>query len=351
MSAKFTIGVIGAGMWGNQEIEKFSQATRSRVKWVCDPIQERLDKVTAKYPVEKTTPDYHDLLADPHLDAVVVVTPPYLHVPIALEALDAGKHVLIEKPMAINVSQIDQFTAAVKAHPNQVVLEGSCRHARLQPKFGFVKNFIESGALGDVYHMHFAGMGQGTFVEYNPQGTWGQTKRLAGGGAFLDWGVYDMSFHLGILGDKPQLTEMQAFTVNGLRDLSAYVETADVEQHGAALMKFDTGMTFYYERGSGVHNEVNFDTRIYGTRGGLRFQYPAWSGGAGGVGEIEYFCDEGGKPQQKKLSVDMSTHPPHDHIPVVEHFLDCLEGKAEPMMPADLAAKHLRILLQIIDSN
>jgi predicted dehydrogenase len=343
MSAKIPVGIIGAGMWGNVQVEKFSQAHRAQVAWVCDPIKERLAAVAAKYPVKKTSPDYHDLLADPRLEAVVIATPPYLHVPIAIEALAAGKHVLIEKPMAVNASEIDQITAAVKSHPGQVVLEGSCRHARLQPKFAFVKNMIESGVLGEVYHIHFTSLGQSTFVEYNPQGTWAHEKILAGGGPFLDWGEYDLSFHLGVLCDRPELTGLQAFTINGLRDLSAWVPKEDVEQHGAALLTFDTGLTFYFERGAGVHNESTFETRIYGTRGGLRFKYPSWESN-----EIEYFFADD-RPHKKTLCVDMSAHPKHDHTPVVEHFIDCITGQAQPAMPVALAGKHLKILLQIVE--
>jgi predicted dehydrogenase len=274
MNTKIPVGIIGAGMWGKVETEKFCQAPRAIVEWVCDPVPERLDAVRAKYPVHKTTPDYHDILADPGVEAVVIATPPYLHVPIAIEALESGKHVLIEKPMAVDISQIEQIEAAVRSHPNQVVLEGSCRHARLQPKFPFIKNMIEGGALGEIYHIHFSSLGQGTFVEYNPQGTWALDKRLAGGGPFLDWGVYDLSFHLGVLDDRPELVDLTAFTINGLRDMTAWGGKGDVEQHGAAMLAFDTGLTFSYERGAGVHNQSPFDTRIYGTRGGLRFKYP-----------------------------------------------------------------------------
>ncbi len=343
MHAKIPVGIIGAGMWGNVETETFCHASRARVVWACDPIQERLSALTAKYAVKKTSPDYHDILADPQVEAVVIATPPYLHVPIALEALAAGKHVLIEKPMAVSASQVDQISAAVKSYPNLVVLEGSCRHARLQPKFAFVKNLIESGMLGDIYHMHFSGMGQGTFIEYNPQGTWSLEKRLAGGGPFLDWGVYDLSFHLGILGDRPELTGLQAFTINGLRDFSLGTVKADVEQHGAALLTFDTGLTFFFERGAGVHNEVDMETRIYGTRGGLRLKYPSWESNA-----IKHFFAND-RPRHETLRVDMSAHPKHDHIPVVEHFLDCISGLAQPIMPVALAGKHIKILLQILE--
>ncbi len=343
MSAKIAVGIIGTGMWGNVHTETFTQAPRAQVEWVCDPIKERREAAAAKFGVKKSTPDYHDLLSDSHVEAVIIATPPYLHVPIALEALAAGKHVLIEKPMAVSAVQVDQISVAVKSHPDLVVLEGSCRHARLQPKFAFVKKLIESGKLGEIYHMHFSGMGQSTFVEYNPQGTWAHDKRLAGGGPFFDWGEYDLSFHLGVLGDRPELTGLKAFTINGLRNLSAWVPKSDIEQHGAALLTFDTGLTFYFERGAGVHNQADFETRIYGTRGGLSFKYPSWASN-----EIEYFFDDG-KPTKKTLKVDMSAHPKHDHIPVVEHFLDCLTGQAQPMMPVELAGKHLRILLQIVE--
>lgn len=343
MSAKIALGIIGAGMWGTVETDKFSQAARAEIAWVCDPVKERAAAVSTKYPVKQTTPDYHDVLADPKVQAVVIATPPYLHVPIALEALEAGKHVLIEKPMAVSPQEVDQITEAVKRHPELVVLEGSCRHARLQPKFTYVKDLIESGKLGEIYHVHFSGMGQGTFVEYNPQGTWALEKRLAGGGPFLDWGVYDLSFHLGVLGDRPELTSLKAFVINGLRDMSAWGPKADVEQHGAALLSFDSGMTFYYERGAGVHQQAPFETRIYGTKGGLGFKYPSWESNA----IAYYYADE--KPRKKTLRVDMSAHPKHDHIPVVEHFLDCITGQAQPMMTVDIAGKHLKILFQILE--
>ena len=81
-------------------------------------------------------------------------------------------------------------------------------------------------------------------------------KKLAGGGPFADRGVYDLSFHLGLLNDVPQLKSMQRFTRNDLRDMSKLVAFSDIEQHGAAWMEFDTGLTYYYENGGGVHNEA-----------------------------------------------------------------------------------------------
>jgi len=256
--------------------------------------------------------------------------------------LQAGKHLLIEKPMAVSREEVNAIVEEVAAHPNLVVLEGSCRHSRLNPKFTFIKDFIDSGKLGRIYHIHHNHLGQDTFVEYNPNGAWAMDKRLAGGGPFMDWGEYDLSFHLGILGDRPELETVHAFTITGLRDLRKLAPVVDIEMHGAAYMEFDGGLTYYYERGAGVHGETRCETRLYGTQGGLHFYYTTWE-----PKTIEYFYSND-KPEKEVLTVDMGKHPAHDNIPFVAHFLDCLEGKARPLMPVSLAAKHLDILFNIL---
>jgi predicted dehydrogenase len=118
----------------------------------------------------------------------------------------------------------------------------------------------------------------------------------------------------------------------------------DVELHGAAYMEFDGDLTYYYERGAGVHGEVKNETRLYGTKGGLHFSYTTWDPNI-----ITYFHATD-KPEKETLTVDMSRHPAHDNMAFVAHFLDCLEGKAQPMMPVSLAAKHLNIVFDLLKS-
>jgi predicted dehydrogenase len=201
---------------------------------------------------------------------------------------------------------------------------------------------IDTGELGEIYHIHHNHLSRTTFVEYNPKGAWAMNKELAGGGPFADMGVYDLSFHLGLLDDVPQLKSLRSFSRNDLRDMSNFVEFSDVEQHGAAWMEFDTGLTYYYERGAGVHSETPNETRLYGTKGGLRFQFPAWDSN-----EIEYFYAENGKIHKEVFSIDRNT--PDDTFVLVQHFLDCLDGKAQPLMTVQKAAKHMEILFQILE--
>jgi len=232
----------------------------------------------------------------------------------------------------------------VEQAPNQIVLEASCRHTRLTRKFQFIKAIIDSGRLGEIYHVHHNHLSRSTFIEWNPSGAWAMNKMLAGGGPFVDWGVYDLSFHLGLLDDVPQLKSLRSFNRNDLRDVSNLVEFSDVEQHGAAWLEFDTGLTYYYERGAGVHGETPNETRLYGTKGGLQFQFTSWD-----LNEVELFYAESGEPRKEVLTIDM-TDAPDDDLALSTHFLDCLDGKVQPLMTVQRAAKHMEILFQILEA-
>ena len=342
MAAK-RLGVIGAGMWGTVHMNTIQEGGRAEIAWVCDTSPAALERAQETFHIPSATQDYHAMLADPTVDAVIVASPPFAHAVMAVDILRSGKHLLLEKPMARNEAEIVQILNEHKLHPELVVLEGSCRHARLNPKYQFVKSLIESGRLGEIYHISHRHLGQGTFIEYNPNALWSMNRELSGGGPFMDWGEYDLSFHLGILGDRPELVAVRdARMVRNLRNLGAKAPVVDVEMHGYALLEYDNGMTYFYERGGGVHNESRNETRIYGTQGGLHFFYTAWE-----PATVTYFHGDA-STEKEEFVVDMSQHPRHDDIPFIDHFIDCLEHTATPMMPVTLAAKHLRILLQIL---
>jgi predicted dehydrogenase len=220
MTKKFKIGVIGVGMYGQVHCQYFQESGRAEVTWACSASEATTKAAAERFGIPNATQDYRTMLKDPALEAVVITTPPDTHVPMAIEALRAGKHVLLEKPMTTTRRAMKRLLAEVVQHPNQVVLECSCRHTRLQPKFGFVKHLIDSGRLGRVYHIHHRHLIPTTFVEYNPKGAWAMDKSKAGGGPFFDWGVYDLSYHLGLLGDVPQLKSLRSFSINGLRDMT-----------------------------------------------------------------------------------------------------------------------------------
>lgn len=340
MSARLGVAVVGGGMIGEKHVDALHSDGRARVRWVCNRSEERLRRWRADPRVERATPDPGVILADPEVDAVIVATPPSSHAALGLAVLRAGKHLLLEKPMALTREEASSLVDEAARRPDQVALDASCRHARLQPKFAFVKGLVDSGRLGEIYHLHHVMLSPETFLDWNPRAHWALERRLAGGGPVFDWGVYDLSFLLGVLGDAPVLRGVTAFHKGGLRSRSA-----DVEQHAAAFLAFEGGLTCAYERGAGVHGEARTETRIHGTRGGLRLAYPSWEPPV-----VELF-DEGpdGKPRREVLAVDRGGHG-DDDAALVAHFLDCVEGKATPAMPFARAARHLDMLLRILEA-
>lgn len=341
---KYNLGIIGAGMYGKVLMRWFRQDERANILWVNSASEATTKSAAEEFGIGKWTLDYREILADPAVDAVVIATPPYLHAEQLSAALSAGKHVLLEKPLAESPETVREIVATVEGAPNQIVLEASCRHTRLTRKFQFIKSMIDGGKLGEIYHIHHNHLSRTTFIEWNPSGAWAMNQKLAGGGPFIDWGVYDLSFHLGLLNDIPELKSLSSFRRNDLRDMSKLVPFSDVEQHGAAWLEFDTGLTYYYERGAGVHGETPNETRLYGTKGGLRFQFPSWDSN-----EIESFYTENGEPRKEVLTIDM-TNAPEDSFALTQHFLDCLDGKAEPLMSVRRAAKHMEMLFKILEA-
>ena len=340
---KYKIGIIGAGMYGKVLMRYLQQDERSNITWVNSASEATTKSAAEEFGVEKWTLDYRDILADDAVDVVIIATPPYLHAEQLTAALAAGKHVLLEKPLAESMTSVNQMVEAVERAPGQIVLEASCRHTRLTRKFQFIKSIIDSGKLGEIYHIHHNHLSRTTFIEWNPSGAWAMNRMLAGGGPFIDWGVYDLSFHMGLLNDVPQLKALRRFSRNDLRDITNLVDFSDVEQHGAAWMEFDRGLTYYYERGAGVHAETVNETRLYGTKGGLRFQFPSWDSN-----EVEFFYAESGEPRKEVLTVD-TNGAMDDHLAITTHFLDCLDGTAKPLMTVQQAAKHMEILFKILE--
>ncbi|MFZ6030003.1 MAG: Gfo/Idh/MocA family protein [Chloroflexota bacterium] len=351
----YHVAVIGAGMWGTVHLETFAYVPRTRVTWICDKRADRVAEAQKRFDIPNGTPDYRQALEDPQVDAVVIASPPDTHVDMAIDTLQAGKHLLLEKPMAITRSGMYRLLAEAEQHPDRVLLEASCRHARLQPKYRFIKAFIESGKLGEIYHIHYDFVLPGTFIEYNPAGTWAVRKKTAGGGPFIDFAVYDLSFHLGVLGDRHNIQKVNAFHRNDLRDLSAIISGADVEQHGAAYLEFDRGLTFYIERGNGALADIPCQSRIYGTRGTLVLNWPSWTSNM----ITHFYTDARQQVQRETIEVDMTSHRPpadtgtvnDDNLALLHHFVDCLDGRATPAMPIRRAAKHLDILLRILKSE
>lgn len=144
------VAVVGAGHWGPNLIRNFSDQERSGVRWVCDQEAARLAQVAARYPGVRVTADVDEALADPAVDAVVVATPTSTHFALAGAALRAGKHVLVEKPLA--ASSADGLELCERTErAGRVLMVG---HVFLyNPGVQRVKQYLDAGDLGRLYYL------------------------------------------------------------------------------------------------------------------------------------------------------------------------------------------------------
>ena len=154
------IGVIGYGYWGPNLVRNFAECPDAAVRVVCDQRPERLALAARRYPGVKTTSSPSDLCADPTVDAVVIATPVDRHFDLALEALRAGKHVLVEKPMAASsdlaARLIDEAASRrlVLMVDHTFVYTGAVRKMR---------ELTQAGELGDIYYYDSVRINLGLF--------------------------------------------------------------------------------------------------------------------------------------------------------------------------------------------
>ena len=146
--ANATVGLIGYGYWGPNLLRNYMELPSADVKWVCDPVAAATQKAATRYPSVKTTADIRDVLDDPDVDAVLIATPITTHHALTIQALQAGKHVFVEKPMATTVAECDEMCAEAAARGLTLMVGHTFVYS---PPVRAVKGIIDSGELGDVF--------------------------------------------------------------------------------------------------------------------------------------------------------------------------------------------------------
>jgi predicted dehydrogenase len=154
------IGVVGAGYWGPKHIRNFMALPDVHVPAVADRDVARLATIQAQYPRVHTTSDWRQLLAEPAVDALVVATPAVTHAQIAREALRAGKHVLVEKPLSCTSAEAEELIELAQAL-QRVLMVGHTflYHAAVHT----LRELVQSGELGDIYYAHAQRLNLGIF--------------------------------------------------------------------------------------------------------------------------------------------------------------------------------------------
>lgn len=193
---KLRWGVLSTAKIGREKvIPALQKSTHNHVLAICSRDAQSARQVADSLDIERAYGSYEALLADPDIDAIYNPLPNHLHVDWSIKALQAGKHVLCEKPLGLNTADAQRLVDAAKAHPQLKVMEAFMY--RFHPQWQLAKQLIDEGRIGKLYavHSHFS---------YNNREPDNIRNRVdMGGGALLDIGCYSVSLSRWLFNEEP----------------------------------------------------------------------------------------------------------------------------------------------------
>lgn len=345
---RLRVGIVGIGV-GLLHLEGY-QALDNEVDVVaiCDLDETRITKIGAEYGVPLRYTDYNKLFTSGEVDAVSICLPNSLHAPASIAALEAGLHVLCEKPIAEKAASAQKIVeAAAKASGKFMV----CYNRRYRPDVAWMKSAVDQGLLGHVYQVK-AGWVRETGI---PAKTgWFITKAIAGGGPLIDLGVHMLDLALWLLDYPKPLTvsgDVQAnFGPNGLKINRKPTDNAlpvyGVEDSANAFIRLEGGTLLNLETNWASHTKPgkdDFYVTLIGTKGTIEFYVENYAS----ENTVTFFTEIEGTP---------TTIYPHiigqssDHRYAVAEFVKCIKENLPPTATAEQGLTVMKIIDAIYQS-
>ena len=267
------IGVIGTGSISGMHLSAYWNNPQTTIYAVCDLNEERARVVATEYNVEKVYTDYRELLANSEIDAVSICTWNNSHAEISIAALEAGKHVLVEKPLCRTVEEALQVQQAVEKS-GKILQVGFVR--RYDSNAQLLQTLVEQGEFGEIYYAKAT-----TFRRLGNPGGWFSDIERSGGGPLIDIGVHVIDLCWYLMG-RPNPVSVSANTYrklgnrSNIKNLSFY-KAADydaanntVEDLANALIRFENGASLMVDVSFTLHaKEDERSVRLYGDKGGF----------------------------------------------------------------------------------
>ena len=271
------VGVVGCGGMGVWHLKKYSELPNVKIVAVCEINEVLLKKAAEEYKVPRLFTDYRKMAKMEGLDAVSIVLPNFLHLPVTLEFLNAGKDVLCEKPMARTYAEAEKMVK--KAKEKKRVLMVNMNH-RWRPEFFTLKEFADAGQFGDIYYLKARWLRNHTFKEEQKKNVWFAQKDKSGGGTLIDIGVHMLDLGLWILKDFEPVS-VSAVVYNKFH--------AEVDDLASALIRFRDGKTLSLETSWEAHLKDSWSISVLGVKAGAQASH---------VNPLKVFRKENGLPSE-----------------------------------------------------
>ena len=270
---KLRVGIIGVGI-GQAHIKGYRKVPNVDIVALCDVNEERAQGVAREFRLDeaKIYTDYRAMLDDANLDAVSVGLPNFLHRSVTIDCLNAGVHVICEKPLAMNAKEAQKIVEAAAINKRKCMVG---QVSRFRQDSQFLKQLISSGELGRPYYSHAGCLRKRGIPGY---GGWFTTKEQSGGGPLIDIGVHLLDMAWWLCGcPNPVAATGVTYAEFGPRGKGLGNWSADktpegtfnVEDLAVALIRFENGLTINLEVSWAIHNDKTRQwCQIFGTEGG-----------------------------------------------------------------------------------
>lgn len=320
MARTIRIGIIGSGGIARAHASAYKKIPHVEIVAVADSLAGRAQAfIQQEELVHAAAFEDHRRLLELDLDGVSICTPNIAHHETSVNALNAGKHVLVEKPMSVTLQQSIEMVEAAERSGKMLTVGFQPRY---DPNMSLIQEIVQSGKLGNVYFVETGGgrrrgMPGGTFIR----------KELAGAGAMADIGCYSLDMALNALGYPKPLT-VSAYTSNHFGTNPKYHKEADnfdVEDFGVAMIRLEGDIVLNYKISWAMHMDSLGATMFLGTEGGLKVT-PAGSGPWSGVWD--------GSVGSMTLYHDVVDQHIQSTIPVISHGLNLFDEKVKDFVAA-----------------
>ncbi|HET6382216.1 MAG TPA: ThuA domain-containing protein [Armatimonadota bacterium] len=245
------IGYGGSFNMGKHHAESINTVPGLKIVAVCDLDPKRAAQAKDDFPSIRTFSSVDALAADDGVDMVTVVTPHNDHYPTAMKLLNAGKHVVVEKPFCLNIQEATDMIEAARAR--QLMLS-TFHNRRWDDDFLTIRQILREGAIGDPFHI------EAYFGGYGHPGYWWRSHKPISGGAFYDWGAHFTDWTLNLMPYKME-------TFYGIFHKRVWHDVTN-EDHCQALIRFEGGRTADLQQSS-IAAVGKAKWRILGTKGGI----------------------------------------------------------------------------------
>ena len=332
------VGIIGTGgIASNQHMPSLEKVPDVKILAVCDVNEVAAKAAAGRFDVPNVFTDYEKMLEMDEIDAVHVCTPNFLHMPPAVAALNAGKHVMVEKPLARNATEGAQMVEAAKANNKKLMV---AQHMRFAADSQCLKRFIDAGDLGEIY------FGRVWALRRRGIPSWGvfTDKEKQGGGPLIDIGVHALDLTMFLMGHpKPIAASGKAYTkigntpghvgVWGPWDHTKYT----VEDYAAGFVRMDNGASLVIESSFAANiGEDKMNSSLLGTKGGAE------------TSPLKIYTEQRGTLIDM-TPVHLPSHSPYEAE--INAFYEAIRNDTEPAVTGEQALNVMKILDAIYQSS